>query len=182
MQVRAYGKPVVIGFAAEANGTWDQWGRGHTSPADWVAAWQHIVTVFRHDGANNVIWLWTINAVNLHATRSSPQPWWPGASYVTWVGIDGYYYFPGETWLSVFGATITDIRTFTGKPILISETSVSPSSAAPAQITELYANARAAGVIGVIWSNTTMNKPPYHVRQGLAGDPAMLAAYRKAAK
>ena len=26
--------------------------------------------------------------------------WWPGKRYVTWVGIDGYYYLPSETFFS----------------------------------------------------------------------------------
>ena len=29
--------------------------------------------------------------------------WWPGPSYVTWVGIDGYYYRPSDTFARVFG-------------------------------------------------------------------------------
>jgi hypothetical protein len=45
--VRRFGKPVIIGFAAEPNGTWDQWGWGHTPPSAWVAAWRHFVNVFR---------------------------------------------------------------------------------------------------------------------------------------
>jgi hypothetical protein len=181
-EVRAYGKPVVIGFASEANGSWDQWGRGHTAPAEWVAAWRHIVTLFRHDGANNVIWLWTINAVNLNATKSSPGPWWPGASFVTWVGIDGYYYFQNETWASVFGSTIADVRQFTSLPVLVSETAVTPSPAAPAQIAGLYAGARAAGALGVIWENETVDNPPYHLRNALSVNPSMLAAYKIAAR
>ena len=44
--VRAYGRPVILWFAPEANGWWYDWAFGHTAPAQWVAAWRHVVTVF----------------------------------------------------------------------------------------------------------------------------------------
>ena len=43
-------------------------------------------------GAENVTWLWTVNIIEKRpAAFPAPGPWWPGSSYVTWVGIDGYY-------------------------------------------------------------------------------------------
>src|SRR3954454_4214997 len=63
-QVRAYGHPVIIGFAAEMNGDWDPWGYRHTPARTFVAAWRHLVTVFRQQGAGNVIWLWTVNVTD----------------------------------------------------------------------------------------------------------------------
>ena len=29
-----------------------------------MAAWRHIVTVFRQQGADNVTWLWTVNIID----------------------------------------------------------------------------------------------------------------------
>jgi hypothetical protein len=60
--VRNFGYPVVIGFGHEMNATWYTWGYGHVRPSVFVAAWRHIVTLFRGQGADNVTWLWTINA------------------------------------------------------------------------------------------------------------------------
>ena len=123
--VRDYGHAVVIGFGHEMNGDWYSWGYGHTSAATFVAAWRHIVTVFRQEGAYNVTWLWTVNQL----ARRGSQPihaWWPGANYVTWVGIDGYYVRPSDSFGSVFGSTISQVQAFTQKPILLSETGVSP--------------------------------------------------------
>ena len=45
--VRSYHRPVILGFGHEMNGNWYSWGYRHTSPADFVAAWRHIVTLFR---------------------------------------------------------------------------------------------------------------------------------------
>ena len=81
-----------------------------------------IVTLFRGQGAKNVTWLWTLQA---DEPGTGPiASWWPGAQYVTWVGIDGYYYRPSDTFASVFGKTIAQVRMFTGQPVLLSETAV----------------------------------------------------------
>ena len=45
-------------------------------PATFVAAWRHIVHLFRSEGADNVTWLWTVNA---DTPKSGPiAEWWPG--------------------------------------------------------------------------------------------------------
>ncbi len=62
-QVRAFAHPVIIGFAHEMNGGWYPWGDSSVSPVIWIAAWRHLVAVFRRNGADNVTWLWTINAL-----------------------------------------------------------------------------------------------------------------------
>jgi len=52
--VRAFRYPVIIGFGHEMNGFWYPWGFGHVRPRTWIAAWRHVVTVFRRQGADNV--------------------------------------------------------------------------------------------------------------------------------
>ena len=106
--VRDFGHAVVIGFGHEMNAPWYSWGYGHVAPSTFVAAWRHIVTLFRSQGADNVTWLWTLQA---DERGTGPiASWWPGAQYVTWVGIDGYYYRPSDTFASVFGQTINQVR------------------------------------------------------------------------
>ena len=89
--VKAFGSRVILSFGHEMNGYWYSWGNRHTSPAAFVAAWRHVVTVFRQQGAGNVTWLWTVNVIDARAGIPSPARWWPGGSYVDMVGIDGYY-------------------------------------------------------------------------------------------
>ena len=48
--VKAFGSQVILSFGHEMNGYWYSWGYRHTSPAAFVAAWRHIVTVFRAVG------------------------------------------------------------------------------------------------------------------------------------
>ena len=110
--VRDFGHNVVIGFGHEMNANWYSWGYGHTSPSTFVAAWRHIVTLFRAQGADNVTWVWTLQADEPCTGPIADQPctgpiasWWPGAQYVSWVGVDGYYRRPTDTFASIFGSS-----------------------------------------------------------------------------
>ncbi len=79
--VRSYRYPVILGFGHEMNGSWYSWGYRHSSPAAFVAAWRHIVTLFRELGARNVTWLWTVNIVHDGPAASpSRHPGGPAAS------------------------------------------------------------------------------------------------------
>ncbi|HEY0718704.1 MAG TPA: glycosyl hydrolase [Streptosporangiaceae bacterium] len=178
--VRGSGHPVVIGFGHEMNAYWYAWGYRHTPPAVFVAAWRHIVTLFRHQGADNVTWLWT-----LQADEKGTGPvaaWWPGAAYVTWVGIDGYYYRPGDTFFSVFGATIAEVRVVTGKPILVSEASAGQVAGQAAKIGDLFAGMRRYGTLGLVWFDIAQDDGLYHQDWHLEGHPAAVAAFRRAAQ
>ncbi len=142
--VRAYGHPVILSFGHEMNGDWSSWGYRHTSPAVFVAAWRHIVNLFRALGARNVTWLWTVNIINntKGGNIPSPAPWWPGSSYVNWVGIDGYYLKPSWQFAPLFGPTIGAVRTLTSDPILVAETGATPAADQPAKIANLFAGIR----------------------------------------
>jgi mannan endo-1,4-beta-mannosidase len=177
--VRAYGHPVVISFAHEMNGGWYPWGFGHVSPATWVAAWRHVVTVFRGQGARNVTWLW---AVNWTATDNPPlRSWWPGSSYVTWVGIDGYLTAPQSTFDSVFARTVADIRAFSNAPVLIAETAVGPQSGQVAKIPGLFAGIWEDHLLGLVWFDVAQNNGAYHQDWRLEDDPPALAEFRREA-
>jgi beta-mannanase len=127
--VHAYHRPVILSFGHEMNGWWYSWGYKHTSPAAFVAAWRHIVTVFRAQGAGNVTWLWNINVIDPRRARTVPGPFWPGKSYVTWVGIDGYYVKPSWKFAPMFGPTIKAVRALTRDRSSSPRTSVAPARA-----------------------------------------------------
>jgi mannan endo-1,4-beta-mannosidase len=147
--VKDYGHQVVIGFGHEMNASWYSWGWGRTPASTFVAAWRHIVTLFRNEGADNVTWLWTIQA---DQPGTGPiLSWWPGSNYVTWVGIDGYYYRPSDTFASVFGKTISQVQAFTRDPILLSETSVTPRADQYANITNLFQGMSQYRLLGLVW-------------------------------
>jgi mannan endo-1,4-beta-mannosidase len=173
--VRIYRHPVIVSFGHEMNGYWYSWGYTHTSPTDFVAAWRHIVTVFRASGARNVTWLWTINTIHTKTKVPAPGPWWPGDSYVTWVGIDGYYINSSAVFASVFGPTIVYVRTLTHKPIIIPETSARPVTSQPAKLADLFAGIHLYRLLGFIWFNSV-----YKVDWRLSNPTAIAAFHRYA--
>jgi mannan endo-1,4-beta-mannosidase len=173
--VRAFGARLILSFGHEMNGDWYSWGHRNTSPAVFVAAWRHIVTVFRAVGAHNVTWLWTVNVIERHAGIPSPAAWWPGSSYVTWVGIDGYYDEPYWTFASLFGPTIKAVRALTLAPILISETGVAPAAGKPAKIADVFAGVHAYGLLGLVWFDADTK------RDWRINSPAAIAAFRRGA-
>ncbi len=172
--VRDFGHAVVIGFGHEMNASWYPWGYRHVRPATFVAAWRNIVNIFRGQGTDNVTWLWTINADTAPVT-----PWWPGAQYVTWVGIDGYYFRPSDTFASVFGRTIDQVRAFTGKPVLLSETAVGPRAGQFAKIGDLFKGMRKYKTLGLVWFDIDQNNGVYHQDWRIENSPLAEAAFRR---
>jgi mannan endo-1,4-beta-mannosidase len=174
--VRAYRHPVILSFGHEMNGGWYSWGYRHTSPAVFVAAWRHIVNLFRALGARNVTWMWTINIIHGAHNVPSPGPWWPGSSYVNWAGIDGYYYSPSESFGSLFGPTIVAVRALTRDPILIAETGVAPAAGQPAKIANLFAGIRLYGLLGFVWFDSI------NIEDWLLTSRQAIAAFRQGAQ
>jgi mannan endo-1,4-beta-mannosidase len=148
--VSDFGHNVVIGFGHEMNADWYSWGYTHVPASTFVAAWKHIVTLFNAEGAYNVTWLWTLQADEPGKTGPIAT-WWPGAQYVTWVGIDGYYRVPSDTFASVFGTTIDQVRAFTSKPVLLSETAVGPTADQFAGILNLFHGMATYKTLGLVW-------------------------------
>jgi len=174
--VSSYHHPVILGFGHEMNGNWYSWGYRHTRPAVFIAAWRHIVRLFRELRVHNVTWLWTANVMHKSHTIPSPVRWWPGNSYVTWVGLDGYYYDPSWKFVPLFGPTIAAVRELTDDPILISETSAAPTTDQPAKIADLFAGIRLYGLLGFVWFNSVHNE------DWRLNTPAAIAAFRRGAK
>jgi mannan endo-1,4-beta-mannosidase len=169
----------VIGFGHEMNAYWYSWGYGHLPPSTFVAAWRHIVTLFRTRHAYNVTWLWT-----LQADESGTGPiasWWPGKRYVTWVGIDGYYYRPSETFFSIFGKTIAEVRALTGLPVLLSEVAVGPEAGQAQKIPELFAGMRQYGTLGLVWFDIAQHNGVYHQDWRIEDNQAAETAFRRGA-
>ncbi len=175
--VRSYHHPVILSFGHEMNAPWYSWGYQHTSPAAFVAAWRHIVALFRRLGAGNVTWLWTVNVIQSQDGRTlRPAAWWPGSSYVTWVGVDGYYLKPSWQFTAIFGPTIVALRELTRDPILIAETSATHAAGQQDKVTNLFAGVHAYGLLGFVWFNAVTSHD-YRI-----ADPGAIAAFRREAR
>jgi mannan endo-1,4-beta-mannosidase len=177
--VRAYRNPVILSFGHEMNGNWYPWGYRHTSPTVFISAWRHIVNLFRALGTRNVTWLWTVNIINDTHGGSIPLPgkWWPGSSYVNWVGIDGYYLKPSWKFAPLFGPTIGAVRRLTSDPILIAETGAVPAAGQPTKIADLFAGIHQYGLLGFVWFDSTNSAG----QQFSISTAAAIDAFRKGA-
>lgn len=176
--VRAFGHPVALSFDSEFNGPWWLWAFTRVSAATYVAAWRQVVDTFRAAGATNVVWVWSVSISSQETTAF--RPWWPGNSYVTWVGINGYWRQPGQTFLGIFAQTFAQVRAFTNRPVLITETGAAAATDRAAAVTELFQGVETLpGVLGFIYFD--YDKSATHDYQ-LDHDPAALAAFRNAAR
>jgi len=126
-EIAAWGRPVLIRFAHEMNGNWYPWSEGvnGNTVGQYVQAWQHVHNLFAANGAGNVTWIWSPNTDYYGST--SLKELYPGDSYVSQIGLDGYNWGTTQSWSTwqsakqIFTATIADVRSFTSKPILLSE-------------------------------------------------------------
>jgi mannan endo-1,4-beta-mannosidase len=150
-QVKAAGVPVALSFGHEMNGNWYPWGTTGATPANFVAAWRLIHAIFAAAGADNVIWVWNPNVIT--ATEVPLQPYYPGDSYVDWIGLTGYFPMSGPTTFGqLFGSTMTEIRGFTHKPFIIVETAVQSGPNETGCVRSLVSGVvHSSDVLGFVW-------------------------------
>jgi len=175
--IAAYHHHIAISFAAEMNGSWEDWGPTHATAAQFVSAWHRIHNLFAKADATNVIWVWTVNIVNGPGIVPV-RPYWPGAPYVDWVGMDGYWWgrhsTAGSTFSEIFGPTLAQIRQFTNNSVLICETGGVPGYKVTA-VRDLFSGIEhTSGMLGFVWFNVHDWR--------LQDSTAATAAYRLEAK
>ena len=121
-QLKALHGPVMLRWFAEMD--LGQHRRQTISPASFVAAWRHMHRIFTRAGAANVLWVWCPSGSTFSDGRA--QAYYPGNSYVDWIGADGYNWapeVPDTPWRS-FGqifATFYAWGSAKDKPLLIGE-------------------------------------------------------------
>jgi hypothetical protein len=94
----AYKGPILLSFHHEPEYGVPRYG----TPAEFVAAWKHVVDRFRAARATNVLWIWILGSEVFR--QGTADGWFPGRSYVDYVGADGYNYAfakPGAQWRTV---------------------------------------------------------------------------------
>lgn len=151
-QIKAYQGPVIIRFGHEMNGTWYPWGQ---RPAEYVQAYQRVYELFRNEGVTNVKWMWSINASPMVNFNS----YYPGSSYVDYVGIDGFNFgnTEGHTWVS-FQQIFQGAYNFSaslGKPLYISEVASTDQGGDKANwIRNMFASlSQMPAISEIIWFN-----------------------------
>jgi Glycosyl hydrolase family 26 len=124
------GLPLAIRLDQEMNGDWYPWsemkGDENSPTGSYVASWRRVHDIFQQEGANNlVLWVWAPNRTDALSARFRPiDDYFPGADYVDYVGMSGYYR-KAETrpgFDRTYAATLAELaRVAPGKPVLLAE-------------------------------------------------------------
>jgi hypothetical protein len=181
IMVRELNSEILLSFAPESNGYWYTWGWPHVQPSAEVAAWRHVVTIFREEDATDAKWIWITN--QLWSGSGPLTQLWPGASWVDEIGIDGYFKAPKDTFDSEFGSTISAVSKFApGKPVLISETGGDPPAGKQRVVQQLVGGVAKYHLFGFVWFDVDQAGEPGigHADWSLDDDPAALAAFASA--
>ncbi len=158
-EIAAWGRPLMLRFAHEMNGNWYPWCEGvnGNTAGQYVQAWRHVHDLFVAAGATNVEWVWSPNVD--YPGSTSLTELYPGDAYVDYVGIDGYNWGTSQSWSGwqtpqqVFNQTIADVRTFTTKPIILTEVASAEQGGNKARwINQFFAWLKATpAVTGFVW-------------------------------
>ncbi len=122
-QLASFGRPVFLRWFWEMNLTGltrTAACLGSAGAAGYVEAFQHIVTLFRAAGASNVAFVWCPSIVG--TTDDFAAAYYPGNSYVDWIGWDGYDRKQDPNMLSDLFLPFYDHWLPEGKPMMIGET------------------------------------------------------------
>ena len=154
---------ILLRLLPEMNGNWESYSprtRGQTA-AQFRAAWVHTVKVFRSVGASNVKFVW--NPDRIYTGSTSIKSLWPGASYVDWVAFDGYNWADSAhgTVTSPYRLlknSVTTLRGFTSKPLLIAELGSAPYSGKSYFLSHMVSAMQSLGAKGLVYFDKNMEK------------------------
>jgi Glycosyl hydrolase family 26 len=121
-QLKSLHGPVLLRYYAEM----DNGFAGNTvgSPQLYIQAWRHTYQLFQSVGATNVQWVWCPTSVGFVTGKA--ERFYPGESYVNWIGADGYNWAPtrpGDRWRS-FSEIFSGFYQWAAhqdKPLLVAE-------------------------------------------------------------
>jgi hypothetical protein len=192
---KAYGKPVIVRFAHEMNGTWFPWSicdKNGNTPKAFIAAWRHIVNEFRSVGARNVKFLWS----PYNTESGGYAPFYPGNAHVDYVGVTSLNW-GNERWRPLSGLLERPMKVLQnvsrtsanpkGKPVILSEVGSNHLGGdKPGWIRDGYAHAykkypaiRAMVYFDINTAAITESQPDW--RLVMPEDGSALAAYQSVA-
>jgi hypothetical protein len=184
--VKDFGHVVFLRLGHEMNDPYRYpWGPQNNKPEDFIAAWRHVITLFREMNVRNAIWVWAPQPAYLHY-----REYFPGKNYVNWVGVGALNYgtvAPWSKWWTfkeIFGNYYNRLNIF-DKPMMITEMgslTVGGSRTRWFQqafdsLPQKYPRLRAVLFFNDNSDNTTLNKS---LDWSIVNDTATCTAIRKA--
>jgi hypothetical protein len=127
--LKAWGHPVLLRWFWEMNIPASNKKCPIQNPAQYVAAWRHIWTIFHQQGVSNVSFVWCPGIGGGLDTFAS---YYPGDQYVDWIAVDGYLRRPRgpQPFSALFGAWYAQWASH-AKPMMIGETGAQGALQAP---------------------------------------------------
>ncbi|MFT5170828.1 MAG: hypothetical protein ACI9BD_000598, partial [Candidatus Marinamargulisbacteria bacterium] len=121
--------PVLVSLAPQFNTPEFPWGveKNKKSPEKYIAAYRHVVDIFRREGAHNAVWVWSGQASAFPKRHwNSWSAVYPGDAYVDWIGISATNKGTQSAWTrwqsleSILTEALAEIRShFPDKPVMI---------------------------------------------------------------
>jgi hypothetical protein len=103
--LKARSGPTLLTFSHEPEATGQ---KRFGNSAGFIAAWRHVVDIFRAQGVKNVQWTWQMTAYSFKVSGSDPRAaskWYPGDAYVDNVAGDAY------NWSNCRGGSVQQLST-----------------------------------------------------------------------
>jgi hypothetical protein len=169
----------------EMNGPWESYapGTNGNTVAQFIAAWQHVVSLFRKYGATKVMFVWNPDK-EIRGQAETLQALWPGSTYVNWVGVDvfdredtAHGTFPNP--VTAISTTVADIRKVSSQPLMIAESGTVTSPVKASWIQELFTGTASLGVKAVVYFNEVAPAAEGNTVWRLDSSSAALAATRQ---
>lgn len=127
--IATYGKPVLIRFGHEMNGTWYPWavGANGNTVEEFIETWRYLRSIFAEAGATNAAWVWSPNL----EFETELDELYPGDDLVDFAGLTGFNWgTTQQTWGTGTWQSFTEVFTdsykrlveISDRPIIIAET------------------------------------------------------------
>ena len=117
-----FNKPVYLRFAHEFDNPQYPWSsKGNNTPEEFKAAWKHVYQIFKEEGADLVMFVWN------PWKAEQMSEYYPGESYVDWIGITALNYGPlnnrGQevSFSRLYQEFHNQFYWFTRKPVMLAE-------------------------------------------------------------
>lgn len=206
---RSFGTPLILEYGTEVNGDWFSWnGRwngafslfnfGHQDIPDGAqrfrVAYQHIISIFRREGASNITWVFHANGQDYPSVFwNRMEAYYPGDDWIDWLGVSIYgAQKPTDLTCDSFSATMDSAyerlaALSPGKPIVLLEFGVTNGNplcrqadwvkSALQDITSM----RWPRLIGFSWWNEGWpndNDPTHNTSMRVQDNPPLAALFR----
>ncbi len=131
--VKAFGQKFFLRWGHEMNGNWYPWdgannGANLAATTTFISAYRHIHDLFVAAGATNALWIFCPNVNSVPGDSWNQwQNYYPGDTYVDWMGFDGYNWgtvqttSTWQTFPAIAGMIYSSLAA-KGKSMIIAET------------------------------------------------------------